>query len=102
MSCRGAHRSRRKDRQMTDIGSRASGRRAAYSWLVVLPAVAAVVAMVIAMESTAGAAVEPVGLGTAGNYAVLGGTDVTNTGPTVISGGDLGVSPGTSVIGITA
>jgi hypothetical protein len=87
---------------MTDTGSRASGGRAAYSWLVVLPAVVAVVAMVIAMQSTAGAAVEPVGLGTAGNYAVLGGTDVTNTGPSEISGGDLGVSPGTSVIGFTA
>ena len=48
----------------------------------------------------------PVPLGSAGNYAVLAGSAVTNTStildPTVIVGGSVGVSPGTAETGFVA
>ena len=63
-----------------------------------LAAASAFVLGLMRMNSPATAAQPQVGLGTATPFAVLAGSTVTNTGPSVISG-SVGVSPGEAVVG---
>jgi hypothetical protein len=61
----------------------------------------AIVGSLVALGSTATAAPVAVGLGTAGSFAVLAGTGITNTGPSTITG-DIGTFPTTSITGFTS
>ena len=53
----------------------------------------ALTVLLAATTVPASAAQAPVGLGTATSYAVLAGSEITNTGPSVING-ELGITPG--------
>ncbi|WP_440070417.1 ice-binding family protein [Streptosporangium sp. OZ121] len=83
---------------MTRVGhSRIVSRNTARSWLAGVLTVTVALGCVAATPRVASAATAP-DLLTAADYAVLAGTTVTNTGPTVVTG-DLGVSPGSAVTG---
>jgi LPXTG-motif cell wall-anchored protein len=70
----------------------------------VAAAAAIIAAMALWSFGSAGAAEAasvlsgPIDLGTSATYGVLGGSAITNTGPTVVTG-DIGVSPSTSISG---
>ncbi|MFL6300126.1 MAG: ice-binding family protein [Terriglobales bacterium] len=53
-------------------------------------------------KGSAGAGGSGVALGAAAGCAILAGSTITNTGPTVITGGDVCLSPGTAVTGFAA
>ena len=67
-------------------------------WYARLAAVILLAALLTAAPFRTALAATAPSLGTAQSFAVLGGSTVTNTGPSVITG-DLGVSPGTAVTG---
>jgi len=73
------------------VGKRRRPRRLAAA--AVALAAAALIAAPVALSAQA-----PVGLGTDGSFAVLAGSTVTNTGPSVISG-SVGLDPGSAVVG---
>lgn len=74
-------------------------RRTFSVWVAAVAAVV-IAAAVLAMSPTrAQAEANPVGLGTAADFGVLAGSEVTNTGPTVVNGLNVGVSPGTAITG---
>ena len=74
---------------------RAARRR--WALAVTIPLTVSLVVLFAGMRPAA-AAEPPVRLGTTASFAVLAGSTVTNTGPTVVNG-NVGLHPGTSVTG---
>jgi hypothetical protein len=62
------------------------------------PATSLLAIIALALLFTSPSAFAQISLNTAQNFGVLGGSTITNTGPTVVNG-DLGASPGSAVIG---
>src|SRR6476661_7816674 len=85
---------------VTSVTDKACGQslRRRFRAVLTVGTVAAAALLAGAPSALAASVQPPVGLGTATSFAVLAGTTVTNTGPSMISG-DLGVSPGTAVTG---
>jgi len=67
-------------------------------WKITAVVVSGLLIFLLAVGSPSRALQATVDLGTADSFAVLAGSEVTNTGPTEVNG-DLGVSPGTAVSG---
>ncbi|MYR22010.1 ice-binding family protein, partial [Streptomyces sp. SID6137] len=73
-------------------------RRTVLVWIAAALSVVIAAVVTAVTPTQANALATPVPLGTADSFAVLAGSAVTNTGPSVITG-DLGVSPGTAISG---
>ncbi|MBT2493965.1 DUF3494 domain-containing protein [Streptomyces sp. ISL-96] len=76
----------------------AAQRRTLSGWLASALAATVAAVMVAVTPTQALAIATPVPLGTAASFSVLAGSEVTNTGPSVIDH-DLGVHPGTAISG---
>ncbi|MEU1481492.1 ice-binding family protein [Streptomyces sp. NPDC005760] len=75
-------------------------RRTMSVWITAVAAVVIAAVVLVLTPTRASAIATPVPIGTTlATYGVLGGATVTNTGPTVVNGLNVGVSPGTAITG---